>query len=348
MISHADRHPMLEVRDLSKAFGTTSAVAAVSLRVEKGSTLALLGPSGCGKTTLLRLVAGLEVPDAGQIIVDGEVLSAAGHITPPDRRQIGMVFQDLALFPHMTVEQNVAYGLAPGSGSRVGEALEMVDLGGLGDRMPDTLSGGQKQRVALARALAPEPRILLLDEPFASIDTELRIRVRAEVAAMLRSLDITSVFVTHDQDEAFVVGDEVAVMRNGVIEQKATPAELYEAPASPWVAKFVGEANVFDVVVADSAARTPVGAVKVRSDASGPATVLMRPEELTLAAGGDAVVTNVEFYGHDTSYRLQADGHEVIVRALAAPRHRVGDLVSIAYTGDGALVYEAAGGVGSD
>ena len=211
----------VDVRGVHKSFGTTAVLRDVDLDVPSGSVVALLGPSGCGKTTLLRIIAGLEAPDAGEVRVGGRLLTGPATSVPPEHRRVGMVFQDWGLFPHLTVAQNVGYGLPRGErrGARVDEALELVGLVGLGHRSPTTLSGGQQQRVALARALAPRPSVLLLDEPFSNLDAALRVQVRGEVHRLLRELGVTTVFVTHDQEEAFVLGDEVAVMSEGRVVQ---------------------------------------------------------------------------------------------------------------------------------
>ena len=204
----------VDVSGVNKSFGETDVLHEIDVSVEPGTSLALLGPSGCGKTTLLRLIAGLERPDEGQVSVGDQVMAGPSTWVPPEKRNVGMVFQDWALFPHLTVGKNVGYGLdrAERKGSRISEALDMVGLADLVDRMPDTLSGGQQQRVALARAIAPRPSVLLLDEPFSNLDSALRVGVRTEVHRLLIDLGITSIFVTHDQEEAFVLGDEVAVM----------------------------------------------------------------------------------------------------------------------------------------
>ena len=235
----------LSVEAVGKSFGGSPVLHDITLDVAPGEIVALLGPSGCGKTTLLRCIAGLERIDQGVVTVEGRVVADGHAHERPERRRVGMVFQDWALFPHLSVADNVGYGLdreARGSG-RVDESLEMVGLAGLGDRMPATLSGGQQQRVALARALAPRPSVLLLDEPFSNLDTGLRVQVRAEVHRLLTDLGITAMFVTHDQEEAFVLGDRVAVMHDGRLEQFGTPADLYEDPSSAWIASFVGDAN---------------------------------------------------------------------------------------------------------
>jgi iron(III) transport system ATP-binding protein len=331
----------IEVRGLSKAFGPTPVLREVTVRVEPGTVLALLGPSGCGKTTLLRTIAGLECPDAGEVLVADRVLACSVPGSPrvdvaPEHRRVGMVFQDWALFPHRSVAGNVGYGLPRGErrSGRVEEALEMVGLGGLGERSPATLSGGQQQRVALARALAPRPAVLLLDEPFSNLDSALRVDIRSEVHRLLAELGITTVFVTHDQEEAFVLGDEVAVMRDGVIEQRAAPSALYATPASPWVAGFVGDANLVPGLASGDVAQTAVGPVELAVAADGPVQVLVRPETLTLAPGEGARVELVEFYGHDSVYELTLDtGLRVRARVAASPTLTRGQRVAVRYAG---------------
>ena len=337
----------IEVRGASKSFGSTTVLAGVDLHVEPGSIVALLGPSGCGKTTLLRTIAGLATLDDGTIEVGGVAVSGPGVFVQPDRRRVGMVFQDWALFPHLNVARNVGYGLPrrERQGSRVGDALAMVGLAGFGPRMPDTLSGGQKQRVALARALAPEPFALLLDEPFSNLDTTLRGQVRSEVHRLLKELGITTVFVTHDQDEAFVLGDEVAVMHAGHVEQQAPPSELYAAPATPWIARFIGEANLVRGHADGDTARTALGVVPLATPYRGAVEVLVRPESLRLATpngatGVAATVELVEYYGHDTVYEVQADdGLRVRVRSAASPAFARGDRSTLTYAGGATVAY---------
>lgn len=334
----------LVVSGATKRYGAVRALDGACLTIAQGESMALLGPSGCGKTTLLRGIAGLERLDAGAVTVGDEVLTAARCFVPAEKRRIGMVFQNWALFPHLSVAKNIGYGLSRReiAAGRVGEALEMVHLSNLADRKPHELSGGQAQRVALARALAPRPRLLLFDEPFSSLDTELRVAVRTEVADLLRSLDVTSVFVTHDQEEAFVLGDHVAVMRDGRIEQVGTPAEIYETPASRWVAGFVGEANLLPATVSNGTAFTALGSVPVANGSDGDADVLVRPEHIGMSAGNDAVVDSIEFYGHDTSYRLRTSSASLQVRVLAAPRFSVGDRVDVVYQGPASVAFPVA------
>jgi iron(III) transport system ATP-binding protein len=341
------------VAGLTKSFDGVRVLDGVDLRVEPGSLVALLGPSGCGKTTLLRMLAGLEHPDAGTVTVDDRVLAGPGAFVPPERRPIALVFQDWALFPHMNVADNIGYGLARGSerAGRIDAALAMVGLDGLGSRMPGTLSGGQQQRVALARAVATEPSILLLDEPFSNLDTTLRVQVRTEVHELLVELGITTVVVTHDQDEAFVLGDQVAVMNGGRIVQQDTPAGVYANPASPWVAGFVGDANLVPGTVSaidgSPVAHTSFGPVALRSvpadGSTGSVEVLVRPEECRIAPGDGGRVELVEFYGHDTVYVVGLNGGgRVRVREGAAPTAQRGDQVEVIYVGGPTLAYPAS------
>jgi len=242
----------IDLDSVRKAFGDAVALESVSLAVEEGEFFTLVGPSGCGKTTTLRTIAGLSSPTDGTVRFDGEDVSD----TPVEDRNVGVVFQSYALFPHMTVAENVRYGLRftdPPRGltaaERVEELLELVDLPEMGDREPDELSGGQQQRVALARALAPEPDVLLLDEPMSALDARLREQLRREIKRIQRELGVTTVYVTHDQEEALAVSDRLAVMHDGGVEQVGTPVEVYEQPATEFVASFVGENNVFSGVV---------------------------------------------------------------------------------------------------
>jgi iron(III) transport system ATP-binding protein len=333
------------VRGVEKAFGDAPVLRGADLAVPAGRLVALLGPSGCGKTTLLRTIAGLERPEAGEIRVGARVLSGEGAFTQPERRRIGMVFQDAALFPHLSVGRNVAYGLPrrdPRRAGRVDAALALVGLSGLADRAPATLSGGQAQRVALARALAPAPTVILLDEPFSGLDAPLRAELRLEVRRVLAQTGATGIFVTHDQEEAFVVGDEVAVMQEGRILQQADAATLYELPASREVARFVGDANLVDGVGQGDVARTPVGAVPLQAPRTGPVQVMIRPERLLAAPGGAATVEAVEYFGHDAVYRVRlADGEVVRSRVIGAPALAAGDAVTIAFTGAPTVAFPA-------
>jgi iron(III) transport system ATP-binding protein len=336
----------IEVAGLQKRFGREPVLRGVDLRVAEGAVVALLGPSGCGKTTLLRSIAGLERVDAGTVTIGGRPVVAPGIDVAPERRRVGMVFQDWALFPHLDVGRNVGYGLPrkERTRQRIEAALDLVGLGGMARRQPGTLSGGQQQRVALARAIAPEPSVLLLDEPFSNLDTTLRVQVRTELHHLLVELGITAVFVTHDQEEAFVLGDEVAVMFDGVVEQQAAPAKLYARPASPAVARFVGDANLLPAIASHGEADTAIGVVPLLEPAHGRTTVLLRPEDLRITGGGEATVELTEFFGHDTVYLVRtAAGSTLRVRAGAAPTHRRGDAVTVRFDGGPAVSYAAEG-----
>jgi iron(III) transport system ATP-binding protein len=331
----------IEIDSVSVSYdGTTEAVHDVSLSIESGSVTALLGPSGCGKTSLLRAIAGLERPTTGTISIGDRVVSGPHRWVKPEHRNIGMVFQDGALFPHLTVDENIAFGLgsarsmsADDRDRRVAELLEIIDLGGLGHRRPDTLSGGQQQRVALARSLAPSPSVLLLDEPFSALDAGLRVHVRAEVARIVREIGVTTVFVTHDQDEAFVLGDSVAVMSGGEVQQIGSPDRLYRSPVNQWVAHFVGEANFVPGVTNGrlGIVDTPLGVVRVdATDIAGAVQVLIRPEQIELDSGDDGEITAVEYYGHDIRYELRLnDGTELAVRAHPDRLRQRGDRVAV-------------------
>ena len=330
------------VRGVRKSFGDIEALRGSDLRLDAGKVVALLGPSGCGKTTLLRCIAGLEAVDAGEVVVAGVVVDDGVRFVAPQRRRVGMVFQEWALFPHMTVGRNVAFGLPRGErrGRRVDEALALVDLAGYAGRAPSTLSGGQQQRVALARALANNPAVILLDEPFSNLDAALRAQIRVEVQRVLKRLGVSAVFVTHQQEEAFVVGDEVAVMLDGVVVQQAPPAEIYAAPVSRAVAEFVGDANFLPGSAHGDKVEIDFGAVPLRDDEWGQVDVLVRPEHISLFEGDDATVEGVSFHGHDSIYALRtSQRREVLVRVIAAPQFRVGDRVGLLYTGPPTVAY---------
>ncbi len=330
--------------------GAEEVLIDVSLHVPAGCTVALLGPSGCGKTTLLRSIAGLERPDSGSISIDGRPVVGPSTWIPAERRRVGMVFQDWALFPHMSVGKNVAYGLRRNErdgatidrSARVAESLELVGLADLADRMPSTLSGGQQQRVALARALAPRPQVLLLDEPFSNFDSGLRSAVRSEVHRLLHEVGITSIFVTHDQEEAFVLGDQVAVMQEGRIVQVDIPQALYESPASRWLAEFVGDGSLYAGIASGAQVTTPVGELSLEAPHRGPVDVLLRPEQLSLTDGNSAEVEFVEFYGHDSMVHILVDGQPVRVRTGPHPDVRRGDRVGVTFTGSSVRAFAAA------
>jgi len=329
----------LAVSGLYKAFGTHPVLTGVDLEVPAGSLTAILGPSGSGKTTLLRLMAGFDRPDAGTITIGGAVVDGPGEYVAPERRRIGYVPQEGSLFPHLTVEANVGFGL-PGRrrrGGQVDAMLEAVGLGGFGRRYPHQLSGGQQQRVALARALAIEPALVLLDEPFASLDAHLRASVRADVQEIFRRAGTTAVLVTHDQDEALSIADRVAALRDGQIAQYATPEDLYTRPVDADLATFIGEANLLEGVLNAGAVKTILGTLPLDDAAAvpdGQVTVLIRPEQIELASGGDGTlgwVTSYGYHGHDAVLHVQperdADGRTIIVRVIGEHHLRPGSPV---------------------
>lgn len=360
-------NPMLTVEGVWKSFGSVPVLEDISFSVPRASTLVLLGPSGCGKTTLLRVIAGLERPGKGQVWRGEELLTGEGTYVDVRHRRIGMVFQDLALFPHMSVFKNVAYGLPHGQRRNreiVEEAIALVNLEGLEHRRPHQLSGGQQQRVALARALVPRPEVILFDEPFASLDTSLRIEVRSEVHELLHALGTTAVFVTHDQEEAFVIGEEVVVMKDKRIVQHDRPSVLYRQPASPWVGLFVGHANMLPATVQGTTASTCIGDIELleqvdaggargATSAAGTAggkaagklvNVLVRPEHLQLVDGSAGKVELVEYHGHDTMYavRLAKDGTMMKVLAPGSyPQLDHGAEVDLHYIGPPVTAFPA-------
>jgi iron(III) transport system ATP-binding protein len=305
----------IQLDRVSKRFGGTVAVEGASLTVRRGELVALLGPSGCGKTTLLRLIAGFEGPDAGGIRIGGERVTGSAW-RPPERRHVGMVFQDYALFPHLTVADNVAFGLDGPRAARRERAAAALDLVGLEAvhhrRYPHELSGGQQQRAALARALAPEPTIVLLDEPWSSVDPVMRAAVRDEMAGVVRAAGTTVLMVTHDQEEALGLADRVALMRAGRIVQVDPPERLYHQPADRWAAEFVGAANFVDGRLAAGRAVTALGVLDpaaAPAAADGACEVLVRPElvQLEPSPAGPGLVVGREFRGHDVMYRVRLD-----------------------------------------
>lgn len=294
-------HLAIRARGLSKHYGEATALDDFSLDVWSGGILTLVGPSGCGKTSALRVIAGFEAPESGTVDIRGRQVVGPKLFVPPERRRVGMVFQDYALFPHMTVAKNVGYGVSPANdqSARVRDAIEMVGLSGLEDRLPDELSGGQQQRVALARALAPKPDVILLDEPFSNLDATLRERVRRDLRAILSEAQATAVFVTHDQEEALAMSDMVAVMRMGRVVQASTPHELYTTPADAWIAGFLGDADFIPGHANNGRVDTPFGTFATEHD--GKVLVMVRPEDITVVPDddGDSVVVDREFFGHD-------------------------------------------------
>ncbi|MFE2292487.1 ABC transporter ATP-binding protein [Streptomyces sp. NPDC059452] len=320
----------------------------LDLTVPSGRLAAVLGPSGCGKTTMLRAVAGFLRPDAGTVELDGRTVTGPGVHLPPEQRRVGIVPQEGALFPHLSVARNVAFGLTHRTRAerlrRTEEMLELVGLPGYGPRMPHELSGGQQQRVSLARALAPAPALVLLDEPFNALDSALRAGVRADVRTALRATGATGVLVTHDQQEALTTADLVAVVRSGRVAQCGTPQEVYRRPADPWVAGFVGGAVLLPGTGEGSTARTALGPVPLEAPADGGSgTVVLRPEQLALTAPSDgaarATVADVSFHGADTLVSVAVPGVDapVQVRATGPVDRHPGDPVGIVVTGTATL-----------
>jgi iron(III) transport system ATP-binding protein len=347
----------LTVEDVTKSFGATPVLTGVNLHVSSGTFTALLGPSGCGKTTLLRLIAGFDEPDSGTIAVADRVVTGAGRSVAARTRGIGFVPQEGALFPHLTVAGNVAFGLPRHqrrNADRVRDLLALVGLDpALAQRSPHQLSGGQQQRVALARALAPQPSLVLLDEPFSSLDASLREETRQAVASALRAAEATAVLVTHDQAEALSLADQVAVLRGGRLVQLTDPRTLYRSPRDLDVAAFVGEAVVLDAEIRDGLAHCALGPVAVAGEhADGPARVLLRPEQLRLGSPSDTLpggrVRSVDFYGHDARVWLDLpSGLTVTARLEGMELPTEGQDVSISVLGM-ALAYPAAARAGSE
>lgn len=320
--------------NVKKQFGNFTAIHDLSLTIEPGTLVTLLGPSGCGKTTTLRMLAGLEHPSAGRILIGGKDVT----MLPANERDVSMVFQSYALFPHMSVAENVAYGLES-SGMRKSDArekaeegLKQVGLSGYGQRLPADLSGGQQQRVAVARALVLEPQVLLLDEPLSNLDARLRRRVRTEIRELQQRLGFTAVYVTHDQEEALAVSDQIIVMQEGVIAQQGSPRELYEAPASSFIADFIGEANVVpcEVLRSDGGnAIIRVGtlehAVPGRNARPGPAKLAVRPNAITLEAGGNGAfagsIRHAAYLGDHVEYEVETASGTLFVVDPAVDRN---------------------------
>ncbi|MDS0292678.1 ABC transporter ATP-binding protein [Halogeometricum luteum] len=346
---------VLELTDVVKRYGSETAVSGLDLTVGEGELVTLLGPSGCGKTTTLRMIAGLETASEGTIAVGGDVVDGEGAPTPPEDRDVGLVFQEFALFPHLSVAENVAFGLDdPDSAEaerRVADLLELVGLGEYGDRSPADLSGGQRQRVALARSLAPEPDVLLLDEPFSNLDVSLRVRMREEVKRILDEAGVTAVSVTHDQEEALSISDRVAVVNDGRVEQVGSPGEVFEHPTSRFVASFLGQASFLPASVTGEAVETAVGSydrdlLAGLGDgyAGSSVDVLVRPDDLRATpapeADADGVVVRRQYTGPSFVYHVRLhDG--TVVRCLHnhTEEFEVGEPVAVTLVADHALAW---------
>jgi iron(III) transport system ATP-binding protein len=338
----------LEVSGLVKGFGSKPVLTGVDLRVETGTLTAILGPSGSGKTTLLRVICGFERAQAGSVALDGEIVDDATHFVAPERRRIGYVPQEGNLFPHLTVAGNIRFGLSRNAESkqRVMELLEMIGLADRARSYPHQLSGGQQQRVALARALAVRPRLVLLDEPFASLDASLRASVRGEVLHLLREAGATALLVTHDQDEALSMSDSVAVIRDGVIAQFDSPQQIYSRPLDADLAHFVGDVNLIAGSFDGHTVTTRLGQLTlhdsiVASATGTAATVMVRPEQLTISPGqpgqpGSCEIVDHEFYGHDAIVRvkpLQGDAPVLVVRVRGGIEWVRGSVVTLSVDG---------------
>jgi putrescine transport system ATP-binding protein len=362
--------PLLRIDAVSRRFGAHAAVDGLSLDIKEGEFFALLGPSGCGKTTLLRMLAGFETPDNGKIELNGEDIAAV----PPHQRPVNMMFQNYALFPHLSVRDNIGFGLKtagltrPGIDARVAQMISLVKLNGLEKRKPHQLSGGQKQRVALARALARHPKLLLLDEPLAALDKKLREETQVELMRLQRQLGLTFVIVTHDQDEAMSMADRIGVMRDGKLQQVATPRQLYEAPASRWVAEFVGDINLVegDIRVRDGHRLTVEGRGTGTLFATMPKEpvdslaicVAVRPEKIRLSRRGlaaglnhsggmnsiEGMVDEVGYLGGRSVYKLKLDHGATLRVALAntarldVDAYAIGERVTAWFTPDDCVV----------
>jgi putrescine transport system ATP-binding protein len=360
----ANMRPIVRFDQVSKRFGSTAAVDSVSVDIFPGELFALLGPSGCGKTTLLRLLAGLEMPDGGRVLLDGNDLAPV----PAYRRPVNMMFQSYALFPHLSVENNVAFGLKQDGlprqeiAIRVAEMLSLVRLEALAKRKPDQLSGGERQRVALARSLAKRPRVLLLDEPLTALDKKLRGETQFELMQLQEKLGLTFIMVTHDQQEAMTMADRMAVMAEGQVIQVATPREIYEAPNSRWVADFIGDVNLLEGRViatggdGTSIASTAAGQLRASSGEGKPGDcvwVALRPEKLRISrlpsphANENCVagaITSIRYLGELSSYNVRLDSGTLMkaTRANVAPTTERGlalnDRVWLTWTADALVV----------
>jgi iron(III) transport system ATP-binding protein len=352
--------PGVTLKGLTKRYGDVAAVEGLDLRVEPGELVSLLGPSGCGKTTTLRLVAGFLPPEAGEVWVGERCLSSATAVVPPERRRMAMIFQSYALWPHMTVAQNVAYGLRFKAGvskserdTRVKEMLRVVRLAGYESRYPGELSGGQQQRVAVARALVVEPEILLLDEPLSNLDANLREEMRFEIRRLHETFAITTLYVTHDQAEAMVISDRVAVLHQGRVVQVGTAEDLFQRPRTRFVAEFIGKTNLVDAVAAEPGVVTR-GALRLRVAAADltpgtPVVVSIRPHEIQMGPDGSSApptrnvlagtVARVSYLGDAVDYQVLVTGSDVVLRVAAPPPagFRPGESVTLAVAPEACL-----------
>ena len=342
--------PLLRIDQVAKAFGKTRAVDGVSLDIRENEFFALLGPSGCGKTTLLRMLAGFETPDSGKIFLGGNDISPL----PPEKRPLNLMFQSYALFPHMSVRQNLSYGLEMERlpkkviRERVDETLASTDLTALADRKPDKLSGGQKQRVALARALVKRPKVLLLDEPLGALDKKLRERMQLELKRLQHEAGITFIIVTHDQEEALVMADRMAILKDGKLLQAGTPQEIYEEPSDRFVANFIGIMNFLDGEIDGSGAFAVDGSKHPLAMRHGPrgATLAVRPEHVSITNRKDALrvqISDIAYHGLDRVLHCKSKVSQQPVQlrlsAEAGQKYTVGQEVKLAFNADKCRIY---------
>jgi iron(III) transport system ATP-binding protein len=335
---------LLQLDHISKQFSETPVVDSVSLKLRQGELLSLLGASGCGKTTLLRLIAGFERPQSGRIELAGQEVASPNRWLPPEQRDIGMVFQDYALFPHLSVAQNVGFGLkksrrkrsypAPQAKQLIADAIAQVGLSGLEKRYPHELSGGQQQRVALARALAPQPALILLDEPLSNLDVQVRSHLREEIRSILKTTGSTAIFVTHDQEEALSISDRVAVMNRGKLEQLATPETLYNEPATRFVAEFVTQGNFLLATYDGKGWKTPIGTLILDQEQpiSDHAELMIRQQDIRLEPDekGTIVVVDRQFLGREHRYTIQTSaGARLRVLSAMKPALEIGTRVKV-------------------
>ncbi|WP_275791604.1 ABC transporter ATP-binding protein [Pararhizobium gei] len=331
--------PILTIDGLHKSFGPVAAVDHVSLDIRRNEFFALLGPSGCGKTTLLRMLAGFETPSWGRILLEGNDISKL----PPEKRPLNLMFQSYALFPHMTVAQNLAYGLEMDRlpkaeiARRVEEIMTVTDLGQFAARKPEQLSGGQKQRVALARALVKRPKVLLLDEPLGALDKKLRERMQLELKRLQHEVGITFIIVTHDQEEALVMADRMAILKDGRLLQCGSPEEVYETPADRFVANFIGVMNFIDGAVGQDGGFSAKGlSLAVKTDIRGPTTLAVRPENITVATSGAGIagtIVDMAYHGLDRVLHVRIAASQVPLQVRVAANalvpHTVGETIHI-------------------
>ncbi len=345
---------ILQVDRIAKQFAadTLRVVDEVSFQLAPGEILGLLGPSGCGKTTLLRMIAGFEQPTTGTITLGGDMVASASRLLPPEKRNTGMVFQDYALFPHLNIAKNIAFGLNKRRlnkkqiKQRIDEVLTLIGLEGLEKRYPHQLSGGQQQRVALARALAPQPALILLDEPLSNLDVQVRVRLRHEIRQILKATGITAIFVTHDQEEALAICDRIGVMSQGKIEQLGTPEAIYTRPASRFVAEFVTQANFIPAQRQGQLLITEIGVWELTSsqETVSQGDLMVRQEDISLKADDTAkvVISDRQFLGREYRYCLQTpSGGQIHARTTLHTQLEVGTKVQLAIASQSAQIFPA-------